>query len=103
MSQSRSDLIDVECPCCEAKLRIDPATQAVISHVAKERPRTVEDLSVAVNELKGEEARRDQLFAKQVEEQKSHQQVLDRKFEELLQQAKDAPDLTPPTKDIDLD
>ena len=42
-------------------------------------------------------------FQKQVEEQKSHQQVLDRKFEELLQQAKDAPDLTPPTKDIDLD
>jgi hypothetical protein len=103
MSQPRSDLIDVECPCCEAKLRIDPATQAVISHVEKERPRVVEDLTAAVHKLKGESARRDQLFDKQVAEQKTHQQVLDRKFEELLQQAKDAPDLTPPTKDIDLD
>ena len=103
MSQPRTDLIDVDCPCCEAKLRIDPATQAVISFVEKEKPRAVEDLTAAVQKLKGEAARRDQLFNKQVEEQKSHQQVLDRKFDELLQQAKDAPDITPPTKDIDLD
>jgi hypothetical protein len=103
MSQSSSKLIELECPCCQATLRIDPVTQAVISHVEKERPRPVEDLSAAVQKLKGESARREELFKKQMAEQRSHQQVLDRKFDELLKQAKDTPDVTPPQKDIDLD
>ncbi len=103
MPQSSSELIELECPCCRATLRIDPVTRAVISHVEKERPRPVEDLNTAVQKLKGESARRDELFNKQMAEQRSHQQVLDRKFEELLKQAKEAPDLTPRQKDIDLD
>lgn len=96
-------LIEVECPCCEALLRVDPATEAVISHVAKEKPREVEDLTTAVQKLKGESARREQVFQKQMAEQKTHQQVLDRKFDELLKQAKSEPVAPPPTKDIDLD
>jgi len=87
----------------KAELKIDPVTRAVISFVEKEKPRPVEDLSAAVARLKGESARREDVFRKQLAEQKTHQQVLDRKFEELLKQAKEEPDLRPPTKDIDLD
>jgi hypothetical protein len=84
-------------------MKVDPGTKAVISHQEKEQPRTVEDLSSAVERLKGESARREQVFQKQVAEQKTHQQVLDRKFEELLKQAKEGPVTPPRTKDIDLD
>jgi len=103
MADSTTQLFEVQCPCCEATLKIDPRTRAVISHVEKEKPRPIEDLGKAVAKLKGESARRDQLFRKQLAEQKTHQDVLDRKFDELLKQAKENPDLTPPPKDIDLD
>ena len=103
MPKPRTELIEIECPCCHAALKIDPGTRAVISVKEKEKPRTVEDLSAAVTRLKGEPARRDEVFRKQLAEQKTRQQVLDRKFHELLKQAKEEPDLRPPTKDIDLD
>ncbi len=96
-------LIEVQCPCCQARLKIDPATEAVISHEAPEKPRTVESLEAAVARLKGEAARREELFQRSLEAEKRHGEVLERKFEELLRQAKEKPDVGPPTRDIDLD
>lgn len=96
-------MLDVVCPCCQATLKIDPNTQAVISHQAKPKPRPIEDLSAAVAALKGESARREEVFQKQLAEQRTHHAVLDRKFDELLRQAKQSPDTGPRTKDIDLD
>ena len=103
MPNSDSGLFEVECPCCGAALKIDPVTQAIISHLAKEKPRAVEDIASAVQRLKGETARREQVFQKQLAEQKTHHQVLDRKFDELLKQAQESPAGPPPKKDIDLD
>jgi hypothetical protein len=96
-------LFEVECPCCQAKLKIDPETRAVIAHQAPVKPPPIEDLAAAVAKLKGEAGRRDEVFRKQVETQKMHGQVLSAKFDELLKQAKENPDLTPPKRDIDLD
>ena len=96
-------LFQVECPCCQAKLKIDQETQAVIAHQPPpEKPRSVEDLDEAVLKLKGEEARRDQVFRDQFEAQKSHGKVLEKKFDELFKRAKENPDVTPPKRDIDL-
>ena len=44
---------DIECPCCRAKLKIDPEVKAVLSHQAHEAPRTLEDISLGVEKLKG--------------------------------------------------
>ncbi|MFB3827431.1 MAG: hypothetical protein ACE15B_11710 [Bryobacteraceae bacterium] len=96
-------MFEVECPCCQATLKIDPETRAVISHKAFEKPREVEDLAAAVARLKGEAGRREEVFRKQVETHKSHGQVLSKKFDELLRQAKENPDALPPQRDIDLD
>jgi len=96
-------LFEVECPCCLAALKVDPETQAVISHRIPEKPRTIDDLASAVAKLKGEEGRRDEVFRKQVETEKSHGKVLEKKFEELLKQAKEKPDSGRPMRDIDLD
>ena len=103
MPKSRSSLFEVRCPCCEATLKIDPDTRAVISHQEKEKPHIVEDLSAAVARLKGEEARRDEVFRKSMEEQKTHHEVLSKKFDELFKQAKEKPDTGRRVKDIDLD
>src|SRR5579883_1995916 len=98
-----ANLFEVECPCCQAKLKIDPETRAVISHQEHVKPPAIEDLAAAVAKLKGEAGRRDEVFRKSVETEKLHGKVLEKKFDELLRQAKENPDLTPPQRDIDLD
>ncbi|MFB3776698.1 MAG: hypothetical protein ACE141_03775 [Bryobacteraceae bacterium] len=103
MSKEKPALFEVQCPCCQAALKIDPATRAVISHKAVEKPRTVEDIDAAMNIFRGEAARREQAFLKSVEAHKKSKDVLAAKFDELLKQAKESPDTPPPQRDIDLD
>ena len=103
MPKRPQGLFEIECPCCQATLTVDPETRAIIRHQEKEKPPAIEDLGLAVERLKGEAARREEAFRKSVEEQKSHRLVLGKKFDELLKQAKAAPDITPLKKDIDLD
>lgn len=95
-------MFEVECPCCQAILKIDPETRAVIAHTVPEKPKTIEDLAAEVAKLKGEGARREQLFQKNFEAEKQHGQVLQKKFDELFKRAKENPDVKPPTRDIDL-
>lgn len=103
MAKGKRELIEVKCPCCEAKLQIDPELRAVISHEEHQKPRTVEDIGAAVQKLKGEEARRAEAFAKSFEDHKSHHKVLERKFDELLKQAKENPDAPAPRKPFDFE
>ncbi len=103
MSRAKPVLIEVKCPCCEATLQIDPELKAVISHQEAEKPHVVEDMAAAVQRLKGEEARRAEAFDKSFAQHKSHQQVLERKFDELLKQAKDKPEAPPPKRPFDFD
>ena len=96
-------LIEVACPCCQAVLKIDPEIRAIISHKVPEKPPVIEDLAAAVAKLKGEAGRRDEVFRKSFEAEKGMGKLLDRKFDELLKQAKENPGTVPPKRDIDLD
>ena len=83
-------------------LKVDPQTSAVISHKELEKPKMIEDLASAVAGLKGEEAKREDLFQKSFTAHKSSADILNKKFDELLKQAKENPDETPRKRDIDL-
>ena len=96
-------MFDVECPCCQAVLKIDSETCTVIAHTVPEKPPAIEDLAAEVEKLKGAGARREELFQKQFEAEKSHGKVLAKKFDELFKRAKEDPDTRPPQRDIDLD
>ncbi len=100
---AKSTLIEVTCPCCHAVLKIDPVTQAVITHQEAERPKTVSDIEAAAQALKGESARREQLFQKSVEAHKNSGDVLAKKFDELLKKAKSDDPTKPPPKPLGLD
>ena len=93
----------VPCPCCKAKLTIDPELSAVISHEPPPPVRTVSDLGAAVDVLKTKSAEREERFRKEMEARATGQKskLLDRKFQESLKKAKDSPD--PPIKPIDMD
>src|SRR5437868_11101831 len=96
-------LIEVRCPCCEAMLKIDVETSAVISHKVPEKPKPIEDLVAEVAKLKGAAGRRDEQFQKSFEAEKMHGRVLEKKFDELFKQAKESPDKVPPKRLFDLD
>ena len=97
-----SELFEVTCPCCKATLRVDPDTQSVISHQEPVKPPSIRDFSKAVEDLKSEAARREAAFQKSVETERKQADVLSRKFDELLKQAREAPD-EKPVRDFDLD
>ncbi|MGH9720818.1 MAG: hypothetical protein ACRD8O_11445 [Bryobacteraceae bacterium] len=94
---------EVECPCCQAILKIDAETHAVLTHKVPEKPKPIEDLAAEVAKLKGASGRREAVFQQSFEAQRMHGKVLEKKFDELFKQAKENPDMTPPKRDIDLD
>jgi len=95
--------LDVSCPCCHSALKIDAETGAVLLHKEPERPKPIEDIAAAVQGLKGEAARREEIFQKSLADQKTRQSTLDKKFEELFKQASSEPNEKPFRPDFDLD
>jgi hypothetical protein len=103
MPSSSSGLVEVQCPCCGATLRIDTETGAVIQHREPERKPLVEDLQTAVQQLKGDAERRNDVFEKSFASHRSAEKVREKKFEELLKQAKEDKSDIPPRRPFDLD
>jgi predicted amidophosphoribosyltransferase len=102
MSRRDETSLEVLCPCCGARLKIDKALGKVIHHAAPPKHTKPPDIDHATQLLEKEKARREALFKQSSEEEKLKSQLLERKFEEALKKSKDEP-VTPPTRDIDLD
>lgn len=96
------EAFDVGCPCCGAVLKVDAETHAVISHIAAVKPKMFADMDEAARALREQDERRESLFRQSVEAQKNAADLLEKKFQEALRKAKDAPD-EPRIRDIDLD
>src|SRR5579863_146615 len=96
------ELFEVSCPCCQAMLKVDAELRAVISHVEPVKKPLIEDLAAEVAKLKGAPDRREEAFQKSFAAEKNQGQVLNRKFDELLKQAKENPDFGKKSRDIDL-
>jgi ribulose kinase len=94
---------EVTCPCCNAVLKVDPATRAVIAHTAATKPKMFEDMEAAARAMKEQDSRRDSIFRQSVEAQKHASDLLDKKFQEALKKAKESPDTGKPIRDFDLD
>lgn len=96
-------VLEIECPCCKTVLKVDAASGMVLAHKQPEKPPAIEDLAAAAAKLKGEAARREELFQKSAADLKTKQSLLDKKFDELFKQAKEDPDQAPPPRAFDLD
>lgn len=103
MADRGSKVFEVQCPCCGSTLRIDPETEAVIHHREPEKKPAIEDLHVAAEQLKGEAQRRNDIFEKSFASHLSAEKVREKKFEELLKQAKEDNDTAPPKRPFDFD
>jgi hypothetical protein len=98
---AKQETVKVTCPNCQAKLTVDPALEAVIAHDPPPRTGPTRDLSTALQALQGASAKREEAFKESLKSEQTKGQVLDRKFQEGLKKAKDAPD--PGPRPIDLD
>ena len=93
----------IECPCCGATLEVDAETEAILSHQAPKPKEAPLDLQKAVRQLKSEESSRDQRFREQVQAERQHGKVLDKRFEGLLKKARSEGPQKQFPRDIDLD
>ena len=100
MARLKSE-IEVSCPCCHSVLVIDTNLGRIISHHEPDRGNKPE-LSNAQGILAAEAARREAIFQQSVDSEKNRGDVLAKRFEEALRQAKDEP-VTKPMRDFDLD
>jgi hypothetical protein len=93
--------IEVTCPCCQAKLTVDPELSVVLSHV--EPPKVVHDVDISdAARILAEQARkREDKFRDSWQAESKKEDVLNRKFEEALKKAKDQP-VEKPLRDFDL-
>lgn len=96
-------MFEVKCPCCEATLQIDEELQVVIHHHEAPKKPLIEDLAAAAQQLKGEAAKRHEAFEKSFASHKSGEKVREKKFDELLKQAKEDKSGAPPKRLFDLD
>ena len=93
--------IEATCPCCAATLVFDLNLKRIVRHVEPERE-DKPDLSEAQRILSDEAARREALFARSVQTERTRGDALSRRFEEALKQAREEP-ITKPTREFDLD
>ena len=101
MTKKLDSEFDVPCPCCSAVLVIDMNLRRIVRHEEPSRGDRPE-LSHAERILADEAARRDALFARSVQAERTRDDDLSRRFEEALRQAGTEP-VTKPTRDNDLD
>ncbi len=94
--------VEVTCPCCQAKLTVDPQLAVVLSHEAPPKPAPDVDISDAARILQEQARKREDKFRESWDAEQKKEDVLARKFEEGLKKAKDQP-IEKPVRDFDLD
>ena len=101
MGNRSQDVIEIDCPCCGAKMTVDRQLGLVLAHVAPVRPPSI-DLDDTAQLLRRQSEAVEAKFRASVEAEKTKEDVLARKFAEGLKKAKDAP-IEKPIRDFDLD
>jgi hypothetical protein len=98
-----SAAFDVTCPCCNAVVKVDPVTHAVIAHTPAAVPKTFADFEDAARAMREQNSRKESVFRQAVEAQKNSADLLEKKFQEAVKRAKESPDTGKPIRDFDLD
>ncbi len=81
------EALDITCPCCEARLKIDPETGAVVWVDKKKGP--AKDFDELVNRVRSQKSVLDEKFQRSVQQTRQQREILDKKFEEARRRAED--------------
>jgi hypothetical protein len=102
MARKPAEPVEVDCPCCRAKLTIDRELGVVLSHIPPPKAASGVDLDDTARLLREQAERVEAKFRQSVEAEKIKEDVLAKKFAEGLKKAKDQP-VEKPFRDFDLD
>jgi hypothetical protein len=102
MPKKNDEALHVTCPCCQAKLAVDPALGVVLSHEAPPKAGPNVDLTDAAGILAEQNRQREDKFRDSWFQESNKEDILAKKFEEAMKKAKDAP-AGKPIRDFDLD
>ncbi len=94
--------IELDCPCCGARLKIDASLGKVIWHGKPPKKTDAPDIDQSARLLEQEKARREAMFRQSAEDEKSKAHLLEKKFQEALKRSKNEP-IERPSRDFDLD
>ncbi len=100
--QKKTEDFEIACPCCGALIKVDARTHTVVGHTPAAIPKTFADMEQAARAMREQEERKESLFRQSVEAQKHSADLLEKKFQEALKKAKEAPEV-PRIRDFDLD
>ena len=96
--------LSLRCPACGCDLVIDQATGEVLFHKsAKEPIAGGKDFDTLFADLDASKERADEVFDREVEAYKDRDRLLEEKFKEAMEKAKDSPDDEPPPRPWELD
>ena len=98
----KGGVLEVTCPCCEARLTVDPVSGAVLGSEKAANARAGVDLKDAQRVLEQETARIHERYDQIVQTEKGRGAVLDKLFKTHIEKSKDEP-APRPIRDIDLD
>lgn len=88
------EALDVDCPCCGARLKVDPETGSVIWADQARRP--ARDFDDLVSQVHSRRSQLDEKFARSVKQNEHQREILEKKFEEARRRAAADPDRRPP-------
>jgi hypothetical protein len=89
------EAIDVTCPCCDAMLKVDPETGAVV-WVDKKQKAPAQSFDDLVNRVASSRSVIDEKFARSVAQNRNSKDILEKKFEEARKRAALDPTKRPP-------
>ncbi len=95
--------VEVECPCCGSRLRIDTVRGVLLeARKPESASRMASDLSEAQKLLAEESSRIDEKYQQIVAAEKGRSETMDKLFRNFMEKEKDEP-AAKPVRDIDLD
>jgi len=102
MGRKDGENLNIVCPCCQAKLTVDPVFGAVLAHEAPPKAGPNIDLTDTASVLAEQNRQREDKFSDSWFREMNKEDILAKKFEEAMKKAKDAP-AEKPIRDFDLD
>jgi len=88
------EALDVTCPCCEALLKVDPETGAVVWADRKKAP--AKDFDDLVDRVRSQKSVLDEKFARSVQDRRRAREMLEEKCGEARRRAEADPTSKPP-------
>lgn len=96
--------LTLRCPDCQSHLVIDSETGEVLFHKPAKEPSGAEkDFDQLLQKIDDDKSQAEEVFDREVSALKSRENLLEKKFEEALRNAKESPEDEPPPRPWDLD